>query len=75
MLVLLVESFKTNKQIIVDGFFAGYSNSRPTSHTVGADDTPFFTPTSAMADELGCSHPHYGDGFAPHKGQAAVVKT
>ena len=27
-------------------------------------------------DGLGCSHPHYGDGFAPHKqGQAAMVKT
>jgi len=65
---------------IVYLFFTGITISHTINHHDIPPHAPIETPYSmgAMGDGLGCSHPHYGDGFVPHKGQggqAAVVKS
>jgi len=69
-----------NVYFIVYLFFTGITISHTINHHDIPPRAPIETPYSmgAMGDGLGCSHPHYGDGFVPHKGQggqAAVVKS
>eukprot|EP00111_Clytia_hemisphaerica_P001367 TCONS_00003888-protein len=43
------------------------------SHPINQHNIP--QETMSSVDGLGCSHPHYGNGFVPHSGQGAVVRT